>query len=256
MVWLGVDVGATQTKAAVLGERGELLGQSVVKSGVDFGLASVEAAKSALASAGLALSDIKRCVACGYGRHNVPFANSTRTEIACHARGAWEQVRGEFVLVDIGGQDNKVIYIGERGTVTSFKMNRKCAAGTGAFLEEIALRLNVRLEEMNNIAESSDSEVVLGSFCTVFTATEMLAHIRRGVKLEHLVRGAFRSIIKRIMEMSPLEGEVWLSGGVIAHNRVLLQMFAQELRKEVYVVDNPEINGAIGAALYAKEESG
>ncbi len=255
MAWVGVDVGATQTKAAVLGEGGALLGHCVVRSGVDFGAAAIEAAKGALSVAGLALSDITRCVACGYGRHNVPFANATRTEIACHARGAWQQVKNRFTLVDIGGQDNKVIRVSEKGAVVSFKMNRKCAAGTGAFLEEIALRLGVKLEEMNEIAEQSDGEVALGSFCTVFTATEMLAHIRRGVKLAHLVKGAYRSIIKRIVEMDPLEGDVWFSGGVVAHNPVLAEMFGQELGRTVYVVENPEINGAVGAALFAMEEA-
>jgi len=253
---LGVDVGATQTKAAVLGEEGDLLGWGVLKSGVDFGAAAIEATKKALSAAGLSLSDITRCVACGYGRHNVPFANSTRTEIACHARAAWEKIRNAFVLVDIGGQDNKVIEVNEKGAVVSFKMNRKCAAGTGAFLEEIALRIGVELEKMNAIAERSDGEVALGSFCTVFTATEMLAHIRRGVKLEHLVKGAYRSVIKRILEMAPLEGDVFLSGGVVGHNPILVEMFSEELGREVRVVEHPEINGAIGAALYAMEEAG
>jgi len=254
-VFCGIDVGASQTKAALLDERGSLLAGAVLKSGVDFEKAAENALARALEAAGLERKAVSSTVACGYGRHNVPFADRARTELACHARGAFHQVRTAITVVDIGGQDNKVLRIGADGRLITFKMNRKCAAGTGAFLEEIALRVDVPLERMNHIAEGSDGEVSLGSFCTVFTATEILAHIRRGVALAHLVKGAFRSVIKRIVEMDPLEGDVWLGGGVVAHNPVLVPMFSEELGRPAHILEHAEKNGAIGAALLAMEDS-
>jgi predicted CoA-substrate-specific enzyme activase len=134
-------------------------------------------------------------------------------------------------------------------------MNRKCAAGTGAFLEEIASRLNLPVSDLDGLARQSTGEVTLGSFCTVFTQTEILAKIRGGAKVQDIVKGAFRSVIKRIVEMDPLEGEVVLTGGVVAHNPVIVDMFSEQLGRAVLVPPEPQLTGALGAALYAGRET-
>ncbi|MCX7703958.1 MAG: acyl-CoA dehydratase activase [Planctomycetota bacterium] len=253
-VYCGVDVGAAQTKVALIDEYANVLRLATVKSGVGFEKAALSALKKALRRSGIHKRDIGRTVSCGYGRHNIEFADSTCTEIAAHTKAAFFHFKRALILVDIGGQDNKIVRVTQDGSIETFKMNRKCAAGTGAFLEEIAYRIGVPLSRMNEVAEKSDGEVSLGSFCTVFTATEILSHMRREVPLPHLVKGAFRSVIKRVMEMDRLDGFVVLSGGVVAHNPFIMRMFSESIGRDVAVVPQPEHNGAFGAALFAKEE--
>ena len=140
-----------------------------------------------------------------------------------------------------------------RDGVSGFKMNRKCAAGTGSFLEEIALRLDLPVEKLNGLAESSTSEVSLGSFCTVFAATEILAKIRAGQKVEDIVKGAFRSVVKRISEMDVVQADLVMTGGVIAHNPYLAKLVEESFGCPVYVPPEPQFAGALGAALFARD---
>jgi len=133
-------------------------------------------------------------------------------------------------------------------------VNRKCAAGTGAFVEEIAHRLGVEPAEMNGLARSAPRAVRLSSFCTVFAKTEILAHLRKGVSVEEIVRGAFVSVISRVLEMDPLAGEVALSGGVVAYNPVVAEILSERLGREVLIAPHPQLTGALGAALSAMNE--
>jgi predicted CoA-substrate-specific enzyme activase len=132
-------------------------------------------------------------------------------------------------------------------------MNRKCAAGTGAFLEEMAMRLDVSLGEMDRLASRSENMVKLGSFCTVFSATEVLEKIRRGKKLPDIVKGVFYSMIKRVLEMDTLTPKVVMTGGVVAHNPFMVKMTEKIIERKILVPDYPQLTGAIGAALYAME---
>ena len=250
----GVDVGASSTKAVIIDSSGGVIGRSVERSGMDFTEAAQTCFDRALAEAKLKPDDIANVVSTGYGRQNVPFSKSHKTEIACHARGCHHHFPRRITVVDIGGQDNKIIHVTAKGGRSSFKMNRKCAAGTGAFLEEIASRLNLPVSDLEGLARKAAGEVALGSFCTVFTQTEILAKIRHGAKVEDIVKGAFRSVIKRIVEMDPLEGDVVLTGGVVAHNPVIVDMFEEQLGREVLVPPEPQLTGALGAALYAMED--
>ena len=254
--WGGVDIGASATKAAVVDQQGNLLGSAVRRSGVDYQASARAALDQALEQAGLEPDQLEAVFACGYGRHNVDFAQDTRTEIACHAAGAFHHFPRAMIVVDIGGQDNKVIKLDQDGRRVSFRMNRKCAAGTGAFLEEMALRLGLELSSLDGLARQAAEEASLGSFCTVFTATEVLARIREGVPVEALVKGLFRSVLKRVAEMEPLTGAVALTGGVIAHNPYLGQMLAQQEQVEVLVPPHPQLVGAWGAALLAQRQAG
>ena len=251
---VGVDVGASRTKVAVLDAGRNLKGYAVSKSGTDFNSAARNSLAEALDRAGMAANDILAGTATGYGRKNVDFAQETKTEIACHARGCFREFPLAMTIIDIGGQDNKIINLDQQGRRLSFKMNRKCAAGTGAFLEEMSLRLDVPLEKMNELAEQSREPVELGSYCTVFSATEVLEKIRQGKKLPDIVKGLYSSVIKRVLEMGSFNENIVMTGGVVAFNPCLVDMLAQKIGRRVFVPEFPQLTGAIGAALFALEE--
>ena len=195
--------------------------------------------------------DIVNAVSTGYGRKTVEYASGSKTEIGCHGAGCFLYFPRAITIIDIGGQDNKVIKLNDRGQRLSFKMNRKCAAGTGAFLEEMAGRLDIPLENMNAL---SGNMVKLGSFCTVFSATEVLENIRHGKKIEDIVKGVFFSVIRRVVEMDSLSENVVMTGGVVAHNPYLATMAEEMIERRILVPDHPQLTGAVGAALYAMQE--
>jgi predicted CoA-substrate-specific enzyme activase len=252
-VYGGVDVGASRTKVAILDSDKNLIGHAVKKSGTDFAATADACLESALKEANIQKRQIANTIATGYGRKNVSFARDTKTEISCHAKGCFYYFPFATTIIDIGGQDNKIIKIDPSGKRTGFKMNRKCAAGTGAFLEEMALRLDVSLGEMDRLASQSENMVKLGSFCTVFSATEVLENIRQGKKLPDIVKGVFYSMIKRVLEMDALTEKVVMTGGVVAHNPFMVEMTEEIIERDILVPDYPQLTGAIGAALYAMQ---
>ncbi|ROL61040.1 ATPase [Bacteroidetes/Chlorobi group bacterium ChocPot_Mid] len=252
-VYIGIDIGSSRTKVVLLDEMKNLLGYSINKSGYNFAETAKLCIEDSLKMANLCHDDIAKTVSTGYGKRNVEFADFEKTEIGCHAKGCYHYFPEEISIIDIGGQDNKIIKLDETGKRKNFKMNRKCAAGTGAFLEEMAMRLDVRIEDMNALAERSTETIKIGSFCTVFSATEVLDNIRKGKKVEDLVKGLFYSVIKRVLEMDSLEGKVVMTGGVVAHNPLIVKMTGEELGIDIYVAEYPQLTGAIGAALYAME---
>ena len=249
----GIDVGASRTKAVILDKDRNILGFSINRSGVDFQAAVDDCFGSALEKAGISREDVSRTFSTGYGRLNVRFRQGTRTEIGCHSRACYFYFPQAITIIDIGGQDNKIIKLFPDGKRSSFKMNRKCAAGTGAFLEEMSARLDIPLEDMNNLAEESTEMVELGSYCTVFSATEVLEKIRQGKKVTDIVKGLFHSVIKRVLEMDSLTDTVVMTGGVVAHNPYLVRMVEEIIGRRVLVPEHPQLTGAMGAALYALE---
>lgn len=256
MNFVGIDVGASTTKSVIINERKDILGYAINNSGADFKAAAEQVFDKSQERAKEKVSDEWVVMATGYGRKNVPFARRTKTEISCHAKGSFFYFPQAHTLIDIGGQDSKIIKVNDSGKRISFKMNRKCAAGTGAFLEEIANRLQIKIEKLNELAEKGEKDVQIGSYCTVFTATEILTKIREGVEVPDLVRGVFGSVINRALEMDPLEGNIVMTGGVVAYNPFLVSLFEQKLDREIYVPPLPQITGAFGAALYALEAKG
>jgi predicted CoA-substrate-specific enzyme activase len=252
-IFVGVDVGASRTKVAVLDTEKKLLGHSVKKSGTDFTQTAEICLKTALNMAHRSPGNITCCISTGYGRRNVPFSQDTKTEIGCHAKGCYHYFPMAITVIDIGGQDNKIIKLDDRGRRLNFKMNRKCAAGTGAFLEEMSLRLDIPLEDMDALAEASENMVELGSYCTVFSGTEVLEKIRQGKKVPDIVKGLFFSVIKRILEMDSLSDRVVMTGGVVAHNPYLVKMVEEITEREILVPEYPQLTGAVGAALFAME---
>jgi len=253
--YCGIDIGAATAKLVIIDENGRIIGKSLTRSGVDYGQAAEQNLSQALAASGLDRTDLCRAYSTGYGRDNVPWTDGRMTEIACHGRGAWQHYKQSMTVIDIGAQDSKIIHLDDHGRRRNFKMNRKCAAGTGSFLEEIALRLALPVSDLNGLAEKSSKEVVLGSFCTVFTATEILAKIRAGERVEDIVKGAFRSVVKRIQEMGLVEGALVMTGGVAAHNPLLVALVGESFKRPVLVPPDPQYIGALGAALFALDRN-
>jgi len=247
----GIDIGSTTAKAVLINSRRQVSGQAVRRSGYDFTAVARQVYDDVLKLAAVSEADVAAVVATGYGRRNVEFAGGKRTEILCHARGVHHHFPEPVTVVDIGGQDNKIIHLGAAGQCLGFSMNRKCAAGTGAFIEEIAYRLDLKLEELNRRAEQSRHEVAIGSFCTVFSCSEILVMARRGVPVDDIVKGMFRSVIKRVVEMDALEGRVVMTGGVVEYNPIVAVMLGENLGRTVAMPPHPQLIGALGAALIA-----
>jgi predicted CoA-substrate-specific enzyme activase len=254
-IFCGVDVGASATKVAIIDAADQLVASDVRKTGVSFELCAEEAMNAAMDGCDLGGAKPERIFATGYGRHNVAFAHGTRTEIACHSKAAHHFFPRRITVVDVGGQDNKIIHVDAEGRRENFKMNRKCAAGTGAFLEEVAQRMDVPLEELDALARQASRVVHMGSYCTVFTKTEILAHLRSGEKVPDIAAGLIESVVKRIVEMDPLSGEVVISGGVVDHNPILAEMLGKHIGHPVHILPHAQLAGAFGAALLAAEEA-
>jgi predicted CoA-substrate-specific enzyme activase len=227
------------------------VGHSIRKSGIDFSVTAELCLSGALEMAGCGRDQLAGVVSTGYGRHNVAYAGFNRTEIGCHAKGCYFYFPSAITVIDIGGQDNKIIKLDGEGKRTDFKMNRKCAAGTGAFLEEMSTRLDIPLSDMDGLAGKSTETVKIGSYCTVFSATEVLEYIRHGKKVADIIKGLFQSVIQRLLEMDSLTEKVVMTGGVVAHNPYLVKMAEQQIGRNIWVPEYPQLTGAIGAALYA-----
>lgn len=250
----GIDVGASTTKSVIIDISKKIISFHITKTGADFKRASEICYNESLKIGSISRDEIKFIISTGYGRYNVNFANQTKTEISCHAKGAYFYFPKAITIIDIGGQDTKIIKLDKNGKRISFKMNRKCAAGTGTFLEEIANRLDTPLNKLDSLARNADKNIKLNSFCTVFASTEILSKIKEGESRENMVKGAFDSVIKRILEMDSLNGEVVLTGGVIAHNSIISEILKNEFNVNINIPSNPQIIGAYGAALFALNE--
>ncbi len=252
-LYCGVDIGASSTKLVLIDEEGGVVARVVRPSGVDYAATAEACLREALAERPAEI--LRATVATGYGRRSVRYSQRAVTEIQCHGVGCHVLFPGSLTVVDIGAQDNKVIHLDDAGKRTHFKMNRKCAAGTGSFLEEIALRLAVDLPDLDGLAQETSEVVPLSSFCTVFAKTEILGHLRRGVPVQAIVRGAYHSVVSRVMEMDRLSGDVVLTGGVAAHHRTVVNVMSERLGKPVRVPDHAQHTGALGAAWIAREEA-
>ncbi len=246
---IGVDAGSTTWKAVAIGPGGEILASEIesvnprIEEQTRKGIEALRA--KAGAGAGVPIG------ATGYGRKLIAAAQKNLTEISCHARGCFHRVRTPGVLVDIGGQDTKVIRIGPDGGVRDFVMNEKCAAGTGRFLEVVLNRLGVPLDQVEAYAVRARGSASITSTCTVFAETEVISLVAEGVPLEEIVLGLHRSLAKRIGALAARMADserVYVSGGV-ARNAVLVRALGEALHKAVVVVPDPQLIGALGAAL-------
>jgi predicted CoA-substrate-specific enzyme activase len=188
----------------------------------------------------------------------VPLADRKFTEISCHALGAYYLFPDTGTVIDIGGQDSKVIRVGEGGKVVDFTMNDKCAAGTGRFLEVMAAKLRVPLDEMGDLSLRAKGEVQISSVCTVFAESEVVSLVARNHPREEILRGLHRAIVSRVWSMVKsigVNGEVTMTGGVAKNSGVVVLM-EERLGKPIHIHSEPQIIGALGAALLAKRAFG
>jgi len=247
---LGIDAGSTTTKIVGVTFSGTLDWHHLEPTdpAVEGQIKRfLEIARRETGSAGLPL------VSTGYGRNLVQPADRRVTEITCHARGVFREMGHGGTLIDIGGQDTKIIIIDQDGNVKNFAMNDKCAAGTGRFLEVVAERLRIPLDAMGEAALSSPDEASISSTCTVFAESEIVSLIARGHPAEPIVRGLHRSLVRRISALAKTAGltpPVMLSGGV-ARNAAVRQILSEELGRDVLPSRHPQLVGAYGAALIA-----
>lgn len=258
MLTMGVDAGSTATKVVVMDvDKDQILGVSLRHTGADVEETANEVIEATLKAAGVSIKDLDYVLSTGWGRRSVSCANSTKSEIMCHAAGAFHTIPQTRSVIDIGGQDSKAISLDDQGTVVDFVMNDKCAAGTGRFLETLAGILEINLEEIGTLAIRSDNPILISSTCVVFAETEVVAHRAKKEKLEDIVAGVVQSLIKRVITMAhqiKVRPEVVFTGGP-AKNPGLVKYLEKELGQKLYVPEDPQIVGAIGAALLAKEEA-
>ncbi|MBN1106503.1 MAG: 2-hydroxyglutaryl-CoA dehydratase [Deltaproteobacteria bacterium] len=251
----GIDVGSLSTEVVILDPYQGIAGYSIVETGAHSTEAAEEALAGALARAGIERGNLTRIVATGYGRVSVPLADRKITEISCHAMGACHLFPDTGTVIDIGGQDSKVIRVGEGGRVLDFTMNDKCAAGTGRFLEVMAAKLRVSLEEMATLSLRSKKEVPISSVCTVFAESEVVSLVAQNHPREEIIRGLHRAVVNRVWSMVKalgVSGRVTMSGGV-AKNRGVVVLMEEKIGRPIHVYKEPQIVGALGAALLARK---
>ena len=253
-IYAGVDVGSLSSEALVLGDDG-VLSYSIVSTGANPQRAARICLREALARAGREEKAISCLVATGYGRIRVPFADREVTEITCHARGAHYLFPKTGTVIDIGGQDSKVITLDERGGVSDFVMNDRCAAGTGRFLEVMAAALETELRHMGRRSLQAKKGVSISSMCTVFAESEVISLIAEGQRGEEIIRGLHEAISRRIFRMTKrlrVREEITFSGGV-AKNEGIAETLKGLFGTQINIPEEPQIVGALGAALYARD---
>lgn len=247
--YAGIDSGSTSTELVILDDNKNIVKSVMVRTGANAGIG----AKNALKESGINSSDIKLIVATGYGRRNIDFADSSVTEITCHAAGAkhlYPQVR---TIIDIGGQDSKVIALDENGNITNFVMNDKCAAGTGRFLENMAKVLEIDMNTLATKGLEYKKDLTISSMCTVFAESEVVSLIAENNTTADIIHGLNKSVAiktKTLAKNHAKVGNIMMTGGV-ANNKGVVKELEKQLDTEIFIPDKPEFCGALGAALIA-----
>jgi (R)-2-hydroxyacyl-CoA dehydratese activating ATPase len=252
MLTAGIDIGSRTTKVVILKD-GEIYASRLMLTGASSPERAREILELALRDKGLKLNDLEYIVATGYGRINISFVQEKITEITCHAMGAYSEFPGTRTIIDIGGQDSKVIRLDAAGRVEDFIMNDKCAAGTGRFLEVMADSLEIPLKEIGGLSLKTDKAAPISSTCTVFAESEVISLVARGVDKHEILRGIHLAIVKRLTGMVHrvgLKEELTLTGGVCL-NRGVTTILAEVLNIGVNIPEEPQLVGAIGAARLA-----
>jgi len=255
MIVAGIDIGSRAAKTVILKD-GDIIASTIRDTGPESVKTAHMAINSAMDGTGLTLDDIDYVVATGYGRVLVPFARENVSEISCHARGINWYYPSVRTLLDMGGQDCKAISLDAEGHVTNFVMNDKCAGGTGRFLEMIADVLGVQLGEIGDLAIQSKQEIPFNTICAVFAKTEAIAYLRHGVTRSDILAGLNEAIAVRcfnLLKRVSIEKEFTITGG-IAKNRGMVSKISQKVGLEPLLAEDPQLIGALGAALFAQEK--
>ena len=256
MFYAGIDAGSRAIKVVVIDSRDmSLLGQGVADQGIRQSEIAKDLFYSVLRQAQVSPEQIGKIVGTGYGRNALDWADEVVTEITCHARGVkylHPEVRS---IIDIGGQDSKMIFLDAAGAVRDFVMNDRCAAGTGRFLEVVSNRLEISLGDLGARASLADKPVSISSMCVVFAETEIIGLLATGETPENIISGVQKSIARRIVSMAgrTMEGPVVFTGGV-ALIPGMDKVFAEAIDFPVGVAARPQFTGAIGAAIIAAKQ--
>ena len=252
---MGIDSGSTSTNAVLLDENRRILATSVVRTGAKTADSADRVLADILSQASLKREDLAMIVATGYGRVSIPFADTTITEISCHGKGAHFLNPDVRTILDIGGQDSKAIRLGPSGDVADFVMNDKCAAGTGRFLEAMARTLEVPIDDLGPISLEWKEDLDITSMCTVFAESEVISLIalnKEKADIAHAVHKAIAGKALSLMKKVGLEKAYMMTGGV-AKNPGMVAVLNERLGSPLYIYDEPEIIGALGAALFGLE---
>ncbi|PIP38914.1 MAG: 2-hydroxyglutaryl-CoA dehydratase [Desulfobacterales bacterium CG23_combo_of_CG06-09_8_20_14_all_51_8] len=252
MLTAGIDIGSITAKAAILKD-GNILGTRVMFTGYNAGQAGKNVMDELIKEIGISVKDLDAVVATGYGRNSVDFATKAITEITCHGAGAHFLNPGIRFIIDIGGQDSKVIRLDEAGRVVDFAMNDKCAAGTGRFLEVMARAMEVDLDGFGDMGNKATLPSKISSICTVFAESEVISLISKGETRENIIAGIHESVASRVAAMARRVGvvpPVMMTGGV-AKNSGAVQALERKLETSIEVSEYAQVNGAIGAAVLA-----
>lgn len=253
----GVDIGSTASKAVVIVD-GEVKSSIVGPSSVNPARTAEEIYARCLDAAKVRRDEVNYVVGTGYGRALVPFARKNISEITCHGRGAHHLLPSARTVIDIGGQDTKVISVDRDGNLLDFAMNDKCAAGTGRFLEAMARSMEVPIETMGDVARLEGEPCKISNMCSVFAESEVINLINEGVELPRIVKGLLRSMAVRVAALARrlgLENDVMLTGGVAKNDGVrdaLESKLRIDIARPASQLD-PQVVGALGAALIAAD---
>ena len=254
----GIDSGSTSTDVVILDQNGKIKSTMIIPTGGGAMMSAEKSLAAAVEKAGIQEEDIVRIVTTGYGRAYIDSGDDSITEITCHAKGAHYLNPNVRTIIDIGGQDIKAISIDEHGAVTNFLMNDKCAAGTGRFLEMMARTLGLSLEEMSTKGLEWKENIVISSMCTVFAESEVVSLVAQNKNVADIIHGLNVSVASKVGALAARlgkknPGEYMMTGGV-AKNQGIINALEEKLEAKLYICDEAQLCGALGAALFAYEK--
>ena len=254
----GIDSGSTSTDVVILDQNGKIKSTMIIPTGGGAMMSAEKSLAAAVEKAGIQEEDIVRIVTTGYGRAYIDSGDDSITEITCHAKGAHYLNPNVRTIIDIGGQDIKAISIDEHGAVTNFLMNDKCAAGTGRFLEMMARTLGLSLEEMSTKGLEWKENIVISSMCTVFAESEVVSLVAQNKNVADIIHGLNVSVASKVGALAARLGkknlgEYMMTGGV-AKNQGIINALEEKLEAKLYICDEAQLCGALGAALFAYEK--
>ncbi|MFC1852857.1 acyl-CoA dehydratase activase [candidate division CSSED10-310 bacterium] len=255
--FLGIDVGSLSCDGVLIDQDAQLIAWEVMPTGVSGTSAADKTFADLLVKSHLEKEQIIFTVATGYGRQRVTYANKSVTEITCHGRGAHYFFPETGIVVDIGGQDSKAIRIDEQGRVLDFVMNDRCAAGTGRFLEVMARALEIELIDLGPLSLKAKESCSISSICTVFAESEVVSLLANGKPVDYIARGLHEAVARRTMglvqRVKPRPDDNFTISGGVAHNKGVVREVEELIGKKLNFPSNPQIVGAVGAALIARE---
>lgn len=252
-IYAGIDAGSRAIKVVLIKKDNfQILASGVVDQGVEQESLALNLFNKVLSENNFSRNDIGKIIATGYGRNIIGFADETITEITCHAKGVHYLLPKTRTIIDIGGQDSKLIKLNEKGSVQDFVMNDRCAAGTGRFLEIIAERLKVDINEIGRLAKKSKNPKSISSMCVVFAETEIVGLLASGAPLEDIISGVLKSIAARVISMGGrlINPPIVFTGGV-AMLPGMKEYIEAALKHDVIIPESPQMTGALGAAIFA-----